>query len=152
MLTKCVDFDNMCIYTYFVMTQSTFTKQDILDMHSACACLQSRRKARSLTQEYDRILAPSGLKLTQFSLVSILLAGPLTIGELAEAVEIDRTTLTRGLMPLERDGYITLEDGPQDARQRIATLTTKGVHLTRQALELWKKAQGLYAPERKAVI
>lgn len=113
-------------------------------MQASCACLQARGKARSLTQAYDRILAPSGLKITQFSLVSILLAGPSTIGELAEAVNIDRTTLTRGLAPLEREGFITINDGT-DARMRVIALTDYGKATTLKAVSLWKLAQAQYA-------
>jgi DNA-binding MarR family transcriptional regulator len=127
------------------MTQMIFSKQEILRLQASCACLQARSKARSLTEEYDRILAPSGLRITQFSLLSVLLAGPSTISELADAVNIDRTTLTRGLMPLQRDGYVAFEDG-KDARKHIVALTAKGIRMTKEALELWKQAQALYAP------
>jgi len=122
----------------------TISREEISDMHASCVCLQTRSKARFLTQAYDRILAPSGLKITQFSVLSVLLAGPLTIGEIADLVDIDRTTLARNLMPLQRDGYVTLNGG-QDARTRIMTLTTKSVRATEQAFKLWKQAQAIYA-------
>jgi DNA-binding MarR family transcriptional regulator len=126
------------------MTKTIFSKQEIMNMQASCACLRARGRARSLTQLYDHILAPSGLKITQFSLVSILLAEPSTIGELAEAVNIDRTTLTRALAPLERKGFIAINDG-KDARMRIITLTDHGKSATLKALSLWKLAQAQYA-------
>jgi len=125
--------------------QTTFTQQDAIALRNSCACLQTRAKARFLTQEYDRILAPSGLRITQFSFMSILLTGSTTIGALAEIVGIDRTTLTRGLALLERGNYVVLEGGDHDARTRIAALTPRGTRATRQALVLWRQAQAQYA-------
>jgi len=124
--------------------QNDFTKQDAIALRNSCVCLQTRDRARFLTQEYDRIMAPSGLRITQFSFMSILLAGPASIGDLAEAVGIDRTTLTRGLALLQRDEYITLEGG-HDARTHVAALTEHGKRATQQAFALWKRAQAQYA-------
>ncbi len=121
------------------------SKQQILDVQASCVCLRARSRARELTRAYDDILAPSGLKITQFSPLSVLLAGPSMVSELADAAAIDRTTLTRVLAPLEREGYITI-DGEHDARKRIISLTSKGTQATKRALALWKEAQALYAP------
>lgn len=127
------------------MHDVTHSKQSILAQHASCACTQARNTARYLTQKYDSELAPSGLKITQFNPLSILLAGPQTMSALAGDVGIDRTTLNRVLMPLERDGYVVTMDG-KDARTRVIELTTKGRHATLQALDLWKQAQARYAP------
>ncbi len=123
---------------------ATISREDILNMHASCACLQARSKARSLTEAYDRILAPSSLKITQFSLLSVLLVGPATMSEVAEMTGIDRTTLARNFMPLQRDGHVTLKGG-KDARTRIVTLTAKGRRATEQAFALWMQAQAIYA-------
>jgi len=89
-------------------------------------------------------MAPSGLRITQFSAVSVLLAGDLTINELSTAIDIDRTTLTRNLVSLERDGFVTIASG-DDARKRVVSLTGRGTMAAQKAYELWKKAQAMYA-------
>lgn len=123
------------------------TIQDISTIRSSCACLQARGKARFLTEEYDRIMAPSGLRITQFNLVAPLLVGPCSMSDLAKAAAIDRTTLTRNLRPLERKGFVTLHDG-KDARTHIAALTAKGGRAATQAFSLWKVAQAQYATDK----
>jgi len=120
------------------------TKEEILSIRNDCECLQTRSRARKLTQAYDEIMAPSGLRITQFSAVSVLLAGDLTINELSTAIDIDRTTLTRNLVSLERDGFVTIASG-DDARKRVVSLTGRGTMAAQKAYELWKKAQAMYA-------
>ena len=107
----------------------------------ACYCTQSRRVARALTDAYDRALAPSGLKVTQFSLLRMVerLDSP-TIGALATATGLDRSTLGRNLKVLAKDGWITLSTG-EDERSRLVSLTRAGRQAVRRALPLWERAQ-----------
>ena len=106
-----------------------------------CLCLASRRAARTITRAYDRRLRPFGIRTTQFTvLVMLILRGPLSIGELAEGLGTERTTLTRNLALLEADGWIALRPG-DDARARIAAVTAKGRRLVEQAFPAWRKAQ-----------
>jgi DNA-binding MarR family transcriptional regulator len=72
-----------------------------------CNCFAVRAAARHVTQFYDQVLAPAGLRVTQFSILSNLKRlGPLTINALARETVMDRTTLGRNILPLERDGLI----------------------------------------------
>ncbi len=81
-----------------------------------CNCFAMRAAARHLSQSYDRFLAPSGLRTTQFSILARLKRrGPLTINALAEDMVMDRTTLGRNILPLERDGLISIEDARRRA-------------------------------------
>jgi DNA-binding MarR family transcriptional regulator len=101
---------------------------------STCACFNLRKASRAVTQHFDAILEPSGLLITQFTiLVAVAMVKGGTINELAEVLGMDRTTLTRNLKPLEREGWLKSEPG-QDQRTRVVSLTTK-------ALPLWKQAQ-----------
>src|SRR5512144_2341918 len=85
---------------------------------SACACGRLRRAARALTQLYDDAMAPSGLRVTQYSLLSALARrGPLHITELASAQLLDRTALSRNLDPLVAKGLVAIRPG-RDARTR----------------------------------
>ena len=128
------------------MATSDTTMHKISEIRDDCFCLQARRRARFLTKAYDEILAPSGLKLTQFSTVAVLLPGSLNITKLAEALELDRTTLSRNLIHLEKKGFITVYDS-EDARERQIAIAPAGVKAVHSAYKLWQKAQALYSTE-----
>src|SRR5207245_6212783 len=92
-----------------------------------CNCLALRQAARHVTQFYDQCLAPTGLRTTQFSILAKLKRlGPMTINALARELVMDRTTLGRTMLPLERDGFIRIEDGTLDRRSKELTLTKAG--------------------------
>src|ERR1700756_3017294 len=92
-----------------------------------CNCLALRQAARHLTQFYDRFLASTGLRTTQFSILAKLhRLGPLTINALALELVMDRTTLGRTMLPLEREGLIVIEDGTLDRRSKELHLTKAG--------------------------
>jgi DNA-binding MarR family transcriptional regulator len=105
-----------------------------------CACFSIRRAARAVTQLYDDMLRPSGLRATQFSLLAVIrLTGTGTITALADAAVMDRTTLTRNLKPLAEAGLVAVREG-DDARVREVTLTAAGARLA-AAQPYWEKAQ-----------
>ena len=109
---------------------------------SGCTCARVRRLARRVTQIYDRVLAPSGIRVTQFSLLSALArSGAMAIGPLANALDMDRTTLTRNLKPLIDARLVTIAPGKSDARQREASLTTAGRVRYEDTKKLWRRAQ-----------
>jgi DNA-binding MarR family transcriptional regulator len=106
-----------------------------------CACFNTRKTARVLGQVYDRALEPSGLKNTQFTALAVADAyDGISITELAKAMEIERTTLTRNIQVLERDGLIKVGPGA-DGRTKTVVLTAKGKRTLAAALPLWKRAQ-----------
>jgi DNA-binding MarR family transcriptional regulator len=107
-----------------------------------CNCLALRQAARHVTQFYDQCLAPSGLRTTQLSILAKLKRlGPLTINALARELVMDRTTLGRTMLPLERDGLIGIEDGTVDRRSKELHLTKAGAERLRVARRLWSEAQ-----------
>src|SRR5271169_3434071 len=86
-----------------------------------CTCLAVRQAARHVTQFYDRHLASAGLRTTQFSILARLRRhGVMTINALAEDMVMDRTTLGRNILPLERDWLISIEPGRTDRQQGAA--------------------------------
>src|SRR5215471_7454867 len=92
-----------------------------------CNCFAVRSAARHVTQLYDQLLAPVGLRATQYSILSKLKRkGPLTINALADAMVMDRTTLGRTVQPLERDGLIRIERAPSDRRAKELRLSKAG--------------------------
>jgi DNA-binding MarR family transcriptional regulator len=115
-------------------------RSDFFDVRQ-CVCATLRRADRTITQIYDAILAPSGLHTTQFTLLATLAeAAPISINRLADLMVMDRTTLTRNLGPLSKQGWARVEEG-EDHRMRVVTLTQEGEQVLVQALPLWQQAQ-----------
>lgn len=107
-----------------------------------CACLAIRQAARHVTQFYDQFLAPVGLRTTQFSVLATLRQlGPMTINALADELVMDRTTLGRNILPLQRDGLIAVVKGSADRRSKELRLTDAGPARLRQARKGWTEAQ-----------
>ncbi len=105
-----------------------------------CACFNTRKTARVLGQVYDRALEPSGLKNTQFTALAVANAyDGISITELSKAMEIERTTLTRNLNVLRRDGLVRVGPGA-DGRSKTVALTAKGRRKLEAALPLWTQA------------
>ena len=111
---------------------------------SACTCFKLRGLSRRVTQLYDQTLSPSGLKVTQFSVIAHARrrdrsAAP-TVSDLANALFTDRTTLTRNLKVLVDAGLVEVGHGA-DARSKAVCVTTKGEAAFQAARPLWKLAQ-----------
>ena len=108
---------------------------------SPCVCNTLRMVTRAVTQLYDDVLRPSGVRVTQFSILA-------TIGRMREAnlkqledtLAIDQTTLTRSLNLLERDGLIERSPHP-DGRVKAMRLASKGARVLEIARPLWAQAQ-----------
>jgi DNA-binding MarR family transcriptional regulator len=112
---------------------------------AGCNCLALRQAARHVTQVYDQLLAPSGLRATQYSILARLKrGGPMTINALAADLVMDRTTLGRNILPLCRDGLIDVATGSADRRSRELRLTRAGVARARAALKNWTQAQARF--------
>lgn len=106
-----------------------------------CHCLAARKAARAITRTFDASLRKHGLRATQFSvLVMLELSGPTPISELAEALGMERTTLTRSAALLEKHGWVTSAD-TDDHRQRALRLTAAGRRKLISAFPAWKAAQ-----------
>lgn len=100
------------------------------------------KTARAVSRIYAEHMRSVGLHRSQFSILSELShSGPLAIHELAESMIIDRTTLTRNLRPLERDGLVAMRKSDADARVRVVSLTPSGSEKLKEARVAWRKAQ-----------
>ena len=107
----------------------------------ACACFSLRKATRMVTQLYDEALKPAGIRATQLMvLAATRFAGPISVNQLADRIVMDRTTLTRNLKPLQRDGLITVRPG-DDLRVREVSLTAKGRKTLDRAYPLWERVQ-----------
>ena len=83
----------------------------LMPLETPCVCNTLRRATRAVTAMYDATLAPSGLRITQFSvLIALARLGPLPVSRLAAEVVLDRSTMGRNLDPLERRGLVRIKD------------------------------------------
>jgi DNA-binding MarR family transcriptional regulator len=113
----------------------------IARLSSACICNNLRRAARLVTNYYDKLLEPAGLRVSQATVLVVLyLGGVQTINEMAEKLELDRTTLTRNLKPLAQQGLLTIVPG-SDQRTRVVSLTSEGEAALLNVLPLWEQTQ-----------
>ena len=107
-----------------------------------CSCTSLRKASRRVSQLYDAILAPSGLRATQRAILNhIARSGTPSVGALAADLVLDRGALAHNLKPLERDGYVRQDVDPRDRRNRIISLTEEGRAKLRQSERLWARAQ-----------
>jgi len=113
-----------------------------IDYTQICVCANLRKKTRLVTQFYDNLLQPTGLKVTQYSmLANIDLQQSVSISRLGEILLLDQTTITRNINLLKRNGYVNLTRDPQDARAKVITLTDKGVEKLNEAAPIWQDIQ-----------
>lgn len=120
--------------------QTPPTTDDSLNM-ALCTCATVRKAARIVTQMFETALQPTGLKAGQVTLLAALSKqGDMPLTALAETLVMDRTTLTRNLKPMVRDGLIRIET-KKDQRVRLVGLTAKGRQKIAEATPLWAEAQ-----------
>jgi DNA-binding MarR family transcriptional regulator len=122
-----------------------------------CNCLAIRQAARHVTQFYDQLFAPTGLRATQFAILSRLRReASVPINALAALLVMDRTTLGRNILPLERDGLIAVERSRTDRRRHELRLTQAGLERHRAAFRHWEEAQmrfgAVFGEERAAAL
>jgi DNA-binding MarR family transcriptional regulator len=106
-----------------------------------CVCTVARRRSRDLTRAFEKAMRGSGVRSTQFTLLATLVqTGPIATTRLADFQGLERTTLTRNLALLVRDGFVRIDEG-EDRRVRKAAITAAGEEAARHAFPFWKKAQ-----------
>jgi DNA-binding MarR family transcriptional regulator len=110
-------------------------------MPQGCTNFQLRQLMRRVSQHYDLEMSKTDLKTTQYSLLShVVKLGPIRPGDLAAAMKMEPSTLTRNLKPLIAAGWVTLQAG-DDGRSRSITITEAGRVKRTEAQRRWKVAQ-----------
>lgn len=110
-----------------------------------CHCMAVRQAARWISQLYDQHLAACGLTSTQYAVLSHLQrAGAASVAQVAESMVMDRTTLTRNLAPLERDGLVQVVAAEGDRRRKVLSLTPAGTQRLAAARPQWRRAQAAF--------
>src|SRR5919112_2718491 len=107
----------------------------------SCTCGELRKAARAITLLYDNAFKSSGLLSTQLGVLDVICnSNSIRISDLAAKQGMDRTTLTRNLSVLERQGFIKISSG-KDNRTRIVAITSKGRTAIAKAIPLWNEVQ-----------
>ena len=106
-----------------------------------CVCYNFRKVTRSITQLYDEVLKPTGIRGTQYTLLCVTaMRQPINFNDIAKITSSDKTTIARNLKLLEGKGLVHFEAG-EDRRQRVVSLTKKGQGILIEAYPLWRKVQ-----------
>lgn len=114
---------------------------DAIAKPKGCTSFKLRQLSRVVARHYDAHVAASGLKTSQYSLLShILAAGPVRPVDLAARMSLDASTLTRNLKPLIAEGWVEVGEGA-DARSRLIHITAAGHAKRDEARALWQQAQ-----------
>lgn len=122
------------------MSSASVSRETTLHVRDSCLCLHVQRAARALARRFDEAFRPLGLTSRQFSLMmSLNRPDPPGMGEIADLLGMDRTTLTAALKPLERRGLVRIEANPEDRRGRLMRLTPEGVELLARAAPVWER-------------
>jgi DNA-binding MarR family transcriptional regulator len=112
-----------------------------------CNCLRIRRTARRITVMYDETMAPTGLTVGQFGILAQLYGfasfgrPSVPAGTLAERRDLDPTTLSRTMKPLQAQGLIRFRRDPDDGRVRLIELTDAGEKQFLRGVPYWRAAQ-----------
>src|SRR5467141_2434919 len=123
---------------------ATLLSQLDLNGTGSCASFNFRRAARAVTRFYDQAFEDFGIRSTQFTiLIGVAKTQPTSISALADLLVIDRTTLTRSLRLLKRQGLLAISDR-STKRQRFLSLTLKGEQTLAGSLPAWRKAHNRF--------
>ena len=106
-----------------------------------CTNLKLRQLMRRVAQHYDAEVGKTGLKGTQYSLLSYVAKfGPIRPADLAREMKIDASTLSRNLRPLIDAGWLSMGPGA-DRRSRLVSVTDEGREKRQEAQRRWRVAQ-----------
>ncbi len=119
---------------------SEVSEENHVDREISCIAFRLRRLARLATRYYERELKGTGLTVQQFSMINILgTRGPINAGDLANILDLEKSTLSRNAMVLKKLGFIALAF--DEMGRAPLTLTPKGEKILARAMPKWRKAQ-----------
>lgn len=108
-----------------------------------CACANLRKAARIVTQAYEKKMAPTGLKVTQYyMLVNIAQHRNISISQLGEIMLLDQSTVTRNVNILKESGYVRITRDINDSRTKSVSITGDGLAKIEEATPIWSQLQG----------
>jgi DNA-binding MarR family transcriptional regulator len=118
------------------------SKEIARSVAEACLCLHVQRAARALARHFDDVFRPLEITSGQYSLLMSLNRPAPTMGDTADFLAMDRTTLTAALKPLVRRGLVKIAADADDRRVKRLTLTPTGNAVLAKAYALWLEHHG----------
>ena len=107
-----------------------------------CACGNLRKTTRTITQFYDKILQPTGLRSTQcLLLLEIFFNENISVSDLGNILLMDQSTVTRNIELLRKSGYIDIKKVEKDSRKKSISITDMGLKKLEEATPIWEEAQ-----------
>lgn len=132
----------------FIFKEGVHLMKKDLDQEQAayiidvCASANLRTVSGSLTQLYNHLLKPTGLKITQYYMLGNIYTSPdISISKLGEIMLLDQTTVTRNLNILNDSGYVQIKRAEQDSRTKVVTITELGYEKLNDATPIWIRVQ-----------
>jgi DNA-binding MarR family transcriptional regulator len=109
--------------------------------NASCYCIVLRKASRRISALYDEALAPHGINIAQFSAIrTINRNAPISLTELGDRMDLDRSTVGRNMKVLERRGLVASETG-KDQREALLSLTPEGRALLERTDPIWEEVQ-----------
>jgi DNA-binding MarR family transcriptional regulator len=126
------------------------SKEIARSVAESCLCLHVQRAARALARHFDELFRPLEITSGQYSLLMSLNRPAPTMGDTAEFLAMDRTTLTAALKPLQRRGLVKIVADDGDRRVKRLTLTPAGNAVLAKAYALWCESHGAIEAEMRS--
>ncbi|MDX2142768.1 MAG: MarR family winged helix-turn-helix transcriptional regulator [Rhodospirillaceae bacterium] len=135
----CCVTRNSYICIYIIMTT------EIAAIAEVCFALRARRAARRISRAYDRALAPKGIDVSQFNILTVIGArAPVSLGDVANALALDPSTLSRTLQPLRLNGLVDVT-GRRGRGGLTLSLSDRGWDVLVEASQVWRAVQAKIA-------
>ena len=111
-------------------------------MAADCLAMRSRLIGRTVTGIYDDALRPAGVTAGQLNVLAVVVRrGPVSPGQVARMLNIERSTMSRNVERMKRNGWLTVRPGELASSQELR-ITKAGRRIIEEAAPLWRKAQG----------
>ncbi len=111
------------------------------EMAAECLAMRSRLIGRTITGIYDSALRPAGVTAGQLSILAALVRhGPISPGEVARRLNIEKSTMSRNVRRMERNGWLAIRPGESGPSQELR-ITNSGRRILEEARPLWHEAQ-----------
>ncbi len=125
------------------MTGTTRRAEDAAaEMAGECLAMRSRLIGRTVTGIYDDALRPVGVTAGQLNILAVVVRrGPVSPGEVARTLNIERSTMSRNVERMKRNGWLAVRPGESASSQELR-VTKAGRRIIEQAEPLWREAQG----------
>tara|TARA_E500000318_G_scaffold102933_1_gene107583 strand:- start:586 stop:1044 length:459 start_codon:yes stop_codon:yes gene_type:complete len=111
------------------------------EIMDACLCGRTRLLNRAITGLFDEALRDAGITAAQLTTLSFIhKSGPIAPGEIAKQLVLEKSTLSRNLGRMERNGWVSISPG-EAGHTQVIRITRRGTAVIAKALPMWRAAQ-----------